>query len=81
MKEIQAEAEGASAIIDFLKEHDRKTAEKALVQKAIDRNEKRLKDAEDEIYGRNVGKDYMEMRTLLEGVQVPQLDRMTQTGT
>ena len=45
MQEIQSESEGASDTLKFLKEHNRKTREKADLKKAIDKSEARVKEA------------------------------------
>ena len=42
LSEMRMESEGASAIIDFLKEYDRKQNEKAAMGKVIDKTERRL---------------------------------------
>lgn len=73
LKEIQQEAEGGSAIIDFLKEHDRKTKEKAAVQKVIDKNERKLQLEQDEINGK-LGINFMQQKVLLQGTKAPVLD-------
>ena len=74
LKEIQQEAEGGSAIIDFLKDHDRKTKEKAAVQRVIDKNERKLKHEQDEVNG-NLDMNYMQQKVLLQGTKAPVLDR------
>ena len=50
-REIQQEAEGGSAILNFLKEHDRKTKEKAKVKRVIDKTEEGLRQIHQEVYG------------------------------
>ena len=51
LKEIQMEAEGGSAILQFLKDHDMKQKQKAAVQKVIDRNQDKINKIHDELYG------------------------------
>ena len=52
MKEIEMENEGGSAILEFLKEHERKTNEKAAVTAVIEANEARLQEYRDKVYGK-----------------------------
>ena len=51
VKEIEMENEGASAILEYLKEHERKLSEKKAVNKVIKENESKIQEVHDLVYG------------------------------
>ena len=71
-REIQQEAEGGSAILDFLKEHDRKTKEKAKVKRVIEKTEEGLQQVHEDIYG--PPGQFIDCKVLLKQ-SIPYLDR------
>ena len=51
-KEIQTGSQGGNQILQFLKEHSRKTKEKAAMKKVIDKTEQGVQEHYEEIYGK-----------------------------
>lgn len=72
VKEIELENEGGSAILEFLKDHERKINEKAAVTAVIDANEARLQEYREKVYGKPG--QFMDSKVLL-AQKVPCLER------